>query len=147
MIVEYNEKLESYLDKELLSKDEIDFELKNNPFGKYLFYIENDKLIGYIYYSDIYERAEINKFEIELNHRNCGKGTELLQTFIKLINKDITLEVNMSNIPAIKVYEKCGFVKKCIRQGYYNGVDGILMEIKLRKEWSYEGLIYIRYRK
>lgn len=134
MIVEYNETLETYLNENLLTKDKVDFELKNNPFGKYLLYIENNKLIGYIYYSDIYERIEINYFEIEVNNRNCGKGKKLLKEFIKLVNKDITLEVNVKNIAAIKVYRECGFVKNSIRKGYYNGIDGILMERKLKRE-------------
>ena len=40
----------------------------------------------------------------------------------------ITLEVNKENIPAIKLYRKLGFKDVAIRKGYYNGVDGILME-------------------
>lgn len=135
MIVEYNETLETYLNESLLPKEKVDFELKNNPFGKYLLYIENNKLTGYIYYSDIYERIEINYFEIEVNNRNCGKGKEMLKKLIKIVNKDITLEVNIENIAAIKVYQECGFVKKSIRKGYYNGVDGILMERKSKREW------------
>ena len=31
---------------------------------------EEDKLTGYIYYSDIYERAEINQFEMEIKRIN-----------------------------------------------------------------------------
>ena len=108
----------------------IEEELANNPFGKVLVLEENNEIIGYLYYSDIYERAEINQFEINSIHRNCGKGNLLLKEFIKTVDKDITLEVKIDNVPAIKLYEKNGFVKKTTRKGYYKGIDGILMERK-----------------
>lgn len=115
----------SFLSKEVVEKD-----LESNPFGKYLILKENQEIIGYLYYSDIYERAEINQIEINFIHRNCGKGSKLLEKMISLVDKNITLEVREDNIPAIKLYKKFGFEEKAIRKGYYNGVDGILMERK-----------------
>lgn len=120
------------LDNSFISKEYIEKELSNNPFGKVLVLKEDDEIIGYLYYSDIYERCEINQFEIENIHRNCGKGDLLLKYLINLVQKDITLEVKEDNISAIKVYEKNDFVKTAIREGYYNGVDGILMERKYK---------------
>ena len=119
------------LDNSFISKEYIKEELSNNPFGKVLV-LKEDKIIGYIYYSDIYERAEINQFEIEDIHRNCGKGDLLLKYLINLVKNDITLEVKEDNTPAIKLYLKNGFIKVAIREGYYNGVDGILMERKYK---------------
>ena len=46
------------------------------------------------------------------------------------MDKNISLEVNVNNIPAIKLYKKNGFIEKAIRKGYYQGIDGILMERK-----------------
>lgn len=120
------------LDNSFISKEYISKELENNPFGKVLILKENNEIIGYLYYSDIYERAEINQFEINSIHRNCGKGDLLLKYLINTLKKDITLEVKEDNIPAIHIYEKNGFIKKAIRKGYYNGIDGILMERKYK---------------
>ncbi len=120
------------LDNSFISKEYISKELSNNPFGKVLILKENNEIIGYIYYSDIYERCEINQFEIMLSERNSGKGDLLLKYLINLVKKDITLEVKEDNTPAIKVYLKNGFQKTAIREGYYNGVDGILMERKYK---------------
>ena len=53
-----------------------------------------------------------------------------MEYFTNSVDKNITLEVKEDNEPAIKLYEKFGFEKKAIREGYYNGVDGILMERK-----------------
>ncbi len=112
----------------LISIETMEHDLQVNPFGRYLLELENDKIIGYLYYSDIYDRAEINQIEVEVSHRNCGKATKLLQKMLELVEKSITLEVKKDNIPAINVYKKFGFQEKAIRQGYYQGIDGILME-------------------
>ena len=133
MIIHLNKDNIEELNNSFLSKEIVSKELENNPFGHYLLLKEDQEVIGYIYYSDIYERAEINQFEINSFHRNCGKGDLLLKEMIKTVDKDITLEVREDNIPAIKVYEKNGFIKKAIRKGYYNGIDGILMERKREK--------------
>ncbi len=133
MIIHLNKDNIEELNNSFLSKEKVSKELENNPFGHYLLLKEDQEIIGYIYYSDIYERAEINQFEINSFHRNCGKGDLLLKEMIKTVDKDITLEVREDNIPAIKVYEKNGFIKKAIRKGYYNGIDGILMERKREK--------------
>mgnify|MGYP006330759707 CR=1 FL=1 len=110
---------------------EIENELKANPFGHFLVYIEQgNNIIGYLYYSDIYERAEINQIEVEVFHRNCGIATKLLQNMIETVEKNITLEVKVTNNSAIHLYKKFGFCEMAIRKGYYQGIDGILMERK-----------------
>ena len=130
MIVELNKENLNIIDNSFIDKDYIKNELDNNPFAKILILIENDEVVGYIYFSDIYERAEINQFEINESHRSCGKGKKLLIKMIDTVKKDISLEVRENNIPAISLYEKTGFKKQAIRKGYYNGIDGILMERK-----------------
>lgn len=114
----------------IIDKEEIKKEFKNNPFAKLLVLLENNKIIGYIYYSVIYERIEINQFEIDFLHRSCGKGTKLLKKLLETVDKDITLEVRANNLSAIAVYEKLGFKRKAIRKNYYKTEDGILMERK-----------------
>ena len=73
-------------------------------------------------------QAEINQIEVLVSHRNCGKASKLLEKMISLVDKSITLEVKIDNLPAINLYKKYNFVEKAIRKGYYNGIDGILME-------------------
>ena len=114
--------------QEFLMLNQIEKELRSNPFGRYLIELENKKIVAYLYYSDIYDRAEINQFEVEISHRNCGKGSNLLVKMIEIVDKNITLEVNKNNLSAIHVYKKFQFKEKAIRKGYYQGIDGILME-------------------
>ena len=131
MIIEFNKnnKLDNYT-SDILFIEELYKDLNNNPFGKYLLFIENNEIIGYLYYSDIYDRIEINQIEVKSIHRQSGKATSLMHQLIDNTNKSITLEVNKNNIPALNLYKKFNFNEVAIRRGYYNGIDGILMERK-----------------
>lgn len=120
------------LDNSFISKKFVLDEINNNPFGKFLIY-KDDNILGYIYYSDIYERIEINQFEVYPKKRNCGIGSKLLGKLIKSSGKDITLEVREDNIIALKLYNKFNFKKVAIRRCYYEDIDGILMERKIKE--------------
>jgi len=130
MITELDKNNLEILDESFLDKEYIENEYKVNPYAKILILEENDEIIGYLYYSDIYDRAEINQIEINSFHRNCGYGKKLMDFFTKTVDKDITLEVRKDNLPAIKLYNKYGFKEVATRKGYYNGIDGLLMERK-----------------
>ena len=130
MIEELEKENLSILDHSFVDKEYVEKEFSVNPYAHFIILKEYDEIIGYLYYSDIFERAEINQIEIDSFHRNCGNGTKLMEYFTNLVDKNITLEVKKDNEAAIKLYEKFGFEKKAIREGYYNGVDGILMERK-----------------
>ena len=114
----------------IIEIEKIKKDIKINPFGKYLLEIEDNKIVAYLYYSDIYDRAEINQIEVDVFHRNCGKASKLLKKMMELVDKSITLEVKHDNSVAIHIYKKFGFKEKAIRKGYYQGIDGILMERK-----------------
>ncbi len=128
----------SYLDKNniniitnsFINIEYLENEFNNNPYAKCLIYEENNKVIGYLYYSDIYERIEINQIEVEESNRNKGIGSKLLEYLLKE-NKDITLEVKETNDIAINLYKKYGFIEVATRENYYQGVNGILMERKV----------------
>ena len=133
MLIEINQKKDLQklnATKGLITKKEIEKELEVNPFARFIIETENNKVIAYLYYSDIYDRAEINQIEVDVFHRNCGKATILLEKMIKTVEKSITLEVKEDNEVAIHLYKKFGFIEKAIRKGYYQGIDGILMERK-----------------
>ena len=118
------------IDNSFINKDYLENEFNNNPYAKVLLLKEDNKVIGYIYYSDIYERVEVNQFEVIPTRRNMGYGSDLFKEFVDRTKKDITLEVRDGNIPALRIYKKNGFIKTAIREKYYSGIDGILMERK-----------------
>ena len=115
------------IENSFINYEYINNEYNNNPFFK-LLVIEEDSIIGYLYYSDIYERIEINQIEVIPSSRNKGYGTKLLKYLIDNTDKSITLEVRIDNEPAISLYKKFDFKEVALRKNYYNGIDGILME-------------------
>ena len=121
---------------ELISKFEDMYKMvlesfDTNPYAGYLVYIDDRIVIGYLYYSDIYDRIEINQINVLDKYRRNGHASELMKYLIAK-NKNISLEVKCDNIPAIKLYEKHGFKKVAVREGYYNGVDGHLMVLEMK---------------
>lgn len=102
----------------------------------YCLVINNDDcFIGFLIYSEIYERAEIVDIIIEPDHRKKGYATLLINHFFNILNvniTNITLEVNSLNHAAINLYKKHGFEIVATRKKYYNGTDAYLMKKELR---------------
>ena len=115
-------------------KDDVKNRFSTNIFTKVFIYLKGKYIIGYIICDEIYNRMEIINIEVLNDYRNKHIASILLEKAIeKAVKKDIksiTLEVRASNDIAIHLYEKHGFIKKAIREKYYNGENGILMEKK-----------------
>ncbi|NLA33482.1 MAG: GNAT family N-acetyltransferase [Tenericutes bacterium] len=104
-------------------------DLLSNPFSKYLVYLYHDKVCGFVNYNHIYERIEIINIEVIKEYQRQRIASKLISYIFKIKVNNITLEVKKNNIPAINLYKKFGFKELAIRKNYYNGVDGILMEV------------------
>lgn len=104
----------------------------SNPFARRIEYVLDGEVIGYLEYSLIYDRMEIDNFFVVESHRLQGIGTKLLSYFVSLAIDyrvvNITLEVRCSNAKAIHLYKKFGFREVALRKYYYGDEDGILME-------------------
>lgn len=107
-------------------------EFSTNPYLKIITYVEKDKVIGFLLYSLIYDRIEIEQFEVITKERRKGIGDKLLKYLIEKYQdtdiKNITLEVKEDNIIAINLYKKYGFKNVSTREKYYDGINGLLME-------------------
>ena len=107
-------------------------EFSTNPYLKIITYVEKDKIIGFLLYSLIYDRIEIEQFEVITKERRKGIGDKLLKYLIEKYQdtdiKNITLEVKEDNIVAINLYKKYGFKNVSTREKYYDGINGLLME-------------------
>lgn len=114
-------------------RDDILYELENNPFSKTLVIEDGDKKIyGYIIFWITFDSATINRIAVRKNKRNRGFAGFLLQNAEKMRKKNdvemVTLEVRASNVPAISLYEKYGFLKITVKKQYYeDGEDAIYM--------------------
>ena len=83
---------------------------------------------GFIIYSLICGEAEVYDLATAPEYRHRGVATDLLAEMLEDVDTAF-LEVRRSNVPAIALYEKCGFKITGERKGYYeNGEDALLME-------------------
>ena len=117
------------------NKDDYIYELSSNPYAKY-YVLEDDKIVGYVGIWITYETAQITTIGIAKERQGEGLSKLLMNKVIEE-TKDceaITLEVRVSNVKAIKLYESYGFKKEAIRKDYYldNHEDAYLM-MKERK--------------
>ncbi len=124
--------LQSIFNVVFKQKDELMRTLTANPYVKMYTYSVNEKVVGFIEYSRIYDRYELDNIYVLEEYRNKGIASCLISFMIEMAQKDniknITLEVRIDNNIALTLYEKYGFVKKAIRHNYYGDCDGILME-------------------
>jgi len=103
-----------------------------DPFARYVEYIIDNKIVGKMKYSIIYDRMELDNIEVLEEYRNKGIGNKLMGYLISIaINEkvvNITLEVRTSNEVARNMYKKFGFREVALRKLYYGNEDAILME-------------------
>ena len=101
------------------------------PFNKVIGHYFDNKIVGFLDYSVMYEKIEINYIFVIEEYRKKGIAYNLIKYVIDNYDfENITLEVNVNNTNAINLYKKLGFKIINIRKCYYDGVDGYLMEVK-----------------
>ncbi len=108
-----------------------DYKITLNSFNKVIGYYIDNKIVGFLDYSVMYEKIEINYIFVINEYRRKNIAYSLIEYVINNYDfENITLEVNVNNINAINLYKKLGFKVIGIRKKYYDGVDGYLMEVK-----------------
>lgn len=105
----------------------------HNKLAKYLLLEIQGELVGYGGVWLVLDEGHITNIAIDKEMRGQGLGYHLvsyMMSFMKAAGiKSVTLEVRESNVPAIKLYVKCGFEVAGIRKGYYqnNGENALIM--------------------
>ena len=114
-----------------LVESEFSVKYSDNVYTNWLIYETDNKIVGFLNYDSIYDKAEIEYIYVDPLYRNKNIATHLLNEMIRLLNESninsITLEVRSDNTSAIKFYEKNNSKNAAIRKNYYGAVDAILM--------------------
>lgn len=111
---------------DLITEFDIDINYCNHTY-KYLGYYIDKKLCGYLIYLEL-DVVEVIYIFTKSELRRKLIATKLL-SYIFNLNKEVFLEVNSYNIPAINLYYKQGFVLNRIRKNYYGqNLDAIEMK-------------------
>jgi [ribosomal protein S18]-alanine N-acetyltransferase len=90
-------------------------------------------IAAYIIFWLIADEAHLHNLAVKKEYRRQGLALMLLEAMKEIARKNeivsLTLEVRESNIEAIKLYRKCGFVVKGVRPLYYTDTneDALIM--------------------
>ncbi|MEL9997977.1 MAG: ribosomal protein S18-alanine N-acetyltransferase [Sulfolobales archaeon] len=107
-------------------------EVNNEVVGYVMCRVETG--LGYIR-RGIVKLGHIVSIAVHPNYRRLGIGTRLMRESMKRLKEyynveEVYLEVRVSNIPAIRLYESLGFKKvKIIKHYYLDGEDAYVMAI------------------
>ena len=94
---------------------------------------EGDELVGYIINSRYVDAWHVMNVAVDPDHRRRGIATRMLEALFEMTEHDgrrgYTLEVRVSNLGAIDLYERLGFERRGVRRGYYtdNREDALVM--------------------
>ena len=114
-----------------------EYELKN-PLSLWLVAADGDIVAGYVGSQTVMDESDMMNIAVAPAYRRQGIAEQLIASLIEGLQQRqshcLTLEVRVSNEPAISLYHKLGFLQVGRRPGYYrNPREDALI---LRKEWS-----------
>lgn len=111
-----------------------------NPSAVYLVARAGERILGFGGMWVVESEAHIVTLATHPSHRRQGIGHLLLQGLLEKARQRgidlITLEVRVSNVPALALYAEFGFRAIARRKGYYpdNGEDAAVMALRLDGE-------------
>ena len=119
------------------SENSIASELENR-LSYWLVALDGDVVTGYVGSQSVLGESDMMNVAVHPDYRRQGIAealvTHLVQALREKGNHCLTLEVRVSNAPAIALYEKLGFTQVGRRPNYYrNPKEDALI---LRKEWQ-----------
>ena len=103
---------------------------------KCLVAIADGKIASYVGAESVLDESNIGNIVTYKDFRGKGIGTVLFKELLAGLKADgivkVFLEVEHDNVPALRLYEKLGFVKYGHRRDYYGaGKDAVLMSLDL----------------
>ena len=110
----------------------------SNPLSAWLVAMDGDVLAGYVGSQSVMGESDMMNIAVDAHYRRQGIAQALVEALVAQLkekgNHSLTLEVRISNQPAIALYEKLGFAQVGRRPNYYrNPKEDALI---LRKEWQ-----------
>ena len=108
-----------------------------NKLALWLVALDGETVAGYVGSQTVMDETDMMNVAVTASYRRRGIAEELVNALVEelkaLGSHSLTLEVRVSNAPAIALYEKLGFVQTGLRKNYYrNPREDALI---LRKEF------------
>lgn len=86
--------------------------------------------IGYAIGRISFDEAELHRIAVLPEKRRSGAGERLLRHFLDECGKKgavkVFLEVRSKNLSAVRLYERCGFMRIAVRKNYYGDDDAVV---------------------
>lgn len=106
----------------------------SNACARYVVLMENGVIAGFGGMWLIIEEAHVNNVAVHPEYRQRGYGRRIMRELMRVAYRageihQMTLEVRVTNVPAIDLYTSMGFEVAGRRKGYYeeNGEDAYIM--------------------
>lgn len=95
-----------------------------NPSAQFFVLEKENEIVAYMGMHIVLDECYIANVAVKSTHRKNGYGQLLVENALAVAEDNscafITLEVRISNSPAISLYEKCGFEKVGERKNFYS---------------------------
>lgn len=108
-----------------------------NPLSLWIVACDGDAVVGYVGSQSVVGEADMMNLAVSAQYRRQSIAQRLVTALEEKLSafgvRSLTLEVRDSNVPAIALYNKLGYVQVGRRPNYYhNPKEDALI---LRKEW------------
>ena len=108
-----------------------------NPLSTWIVAVDGDTVTGYVGAQTCGDETDMMNVAVDPNYRRCGIARQLIEALILQLqdrgSHSLTLEVRVSNMPAVTLYGSMGFEQVGLRKNYYrNPKEDALI---LRKVW------------
>ena len=91
-----------------------------NKLALWLVAVEDGKVLGYVGSQPVLEEADMMNIAVDETCRRRGIARALVEELVRQLPAYcLTLEVRVSNAPAIALYNSLGFVQVGLRKNYY----------------------------
>ena len=110
----------------------------SNPLALWLVALDQGAVVGYVGVQIVPDEADMMNLAVDEKYRRMRIGMTLVEQLVEKLQardvRSLTLEVRVSNLPAISLYEGMGFSIVGKRPKYYQKPkeDALI----LRKEWQ-----------
>ena len=126
----FNIEKESF--KDFRTKKQIENDITSNPFGVFLVAKIDKEAVGYYNFFITFDSATVYRIATLNSKKRLGIARNLMKKGYKLMKEKgvefLTLEVRVSNIPAIALYKSEGFDIITTKKSYYDdGEDAYYM--------------------
>ena len=95
-------------------------------------FLEHKKILVFLCVKKNVDYFELLQICVDANYQRQKIAMQLIDFAFSDCKADLKLEVRLSNLKAIALYEKMGFIKEGLRKKYYADGEDAVLYVKMR---------------